>query len=262
MIKGTSLCDKIRFKHMNALNSCTRSFSMISNTNRTNFNNNNKQTFYPITRSFSMIPRIDEENKNKLKSFGYIGIGAIGIYGLSTFVWDLMYNFLVLTPYDALRYGFLTGTITTGACAGMLAYGNAVLTLDAGVVANKGVSFVNSNEQCRTLMSGSVKAGKPKTFVQIAHGGLTVENNWLAYVNPKIKMIFQVESKNQKKGIIALYAERTGFYIDIKKQILKVSDSSIPIVIKGNKDETVSLLNEMQQEVEKAEYSNASKINK
>ena len=161
-----------------------------------------------------------------------------------------MYNFLVLTPYDALRYGFFTGTLTTGGCAGMLAYGNAALTLDAGVVANKAVSIINSNEQCRTLMSGSVKAGSPKTFVQIAHGGLTVENNWLAYVNPKIKMIIQVESTT-KKGIVALYAERTGIYIDIKKQILKSTKNSNPIVINGDKKDTNNLLIEMQQAVEK-----------
>ena len=91
MIKIIPTSARMSFKNMNTLHSYQRSFSMNSygnanaNTRRINFKNT--KICYPNSRSFSMIPSMDEEKKAKLKSFGYIGIGAIGFYGLSTFVW-------------------------------------------------------------------------------------------------------------------------------------------------------------------------------
>ena len=209
--------------------------SMLILKNNTNNMNNIIKTF-SSTPSSSTTPEREHKDWKALqfKNIAVVGTGVVCVYGVSTLVWDLMLGFLTLTPYSAMKYGFLTGTLSTGGCAAMALYGYSSVTIDPSWAIKDAMSILNHSESARSLLGGSIhQVGKASFKYDVALGGYTIENSSLVYKKPSLKMVFNVSGPSKKVGVCVLEAHKNGLKIEIINQILKAK-SGTEVVIRGD----------------------------
>jgi len=145
-----------------------------------------------------------------------IGVGAaasLTLYGLSSFMWDMTYNIMTMSPASGMYYGFVSGVGLTSLTAASLYYVRTATKVDGNEILLAARKSINASEDLRSLMGGYIYVGELAGF-RHTYGSFKMSGLLPRWKAPKIEMIFNVYC-GKSEGIATLSASQNGLYGNI-----------------------------------------------
>lgn len=162
----------------------------------------------PTSQSF-----IDQYRSQLTQAAIVSGVG-ITLYGLSTFMWDLTYGLMNMTPFQSGYYGFLTGLATSGVLGGAGYYTKKTSIVSPSGTLRKVMYTLNSNSDIRIAFGGSLVSSELSAF-KSTNAFWKIEN-WKPVWHPaRVEMIFKVHS-GKTEGIVTAIATQHGLHSQIE----------------------------------------------
>jgi len=192
-------------------------------------------------RLFSTDKNKDDKDKDsplttykpQLMQAAVVGGVALTLYGLSSFMWDITYGLMSMTPIQSGYYGFVTGIATSGTGLGLVYYGKQHQSVDVNSAIRNSISVLNSNEDIRSVMGGSVKCGELASF-RHSYGYWTVSGFRPKWIPAKADLLFNIYSE-RTEGVVSVEAVQRGVQANLEFVGVDVfNDHSSRILVKGN----------------------------
>ena len=131
----------------------------------------------------------------------YGTVGTITFYGISRIMYDLTYEFLALTPYGSLKYGFYGGCLSSiifGSAAYSLSY---ALTISPDHVFRLSSHLVLQNKELAAIIGKPNVAESLKTYKHIT-GNIVAEGGLPKWKAPQLYMMYVCSGANGGQAIV------------------------------------------------------------
>mmetsp|Transcript_18297 Transcript_18297/g.19061 ORF Transcript_18297/g.19061 Transcript_18297/m.19061 type:complete len:250 (+) Transcript_18297:68-817(+) len=232
MLKIKSLIQRNKLINYNNLKLQKLLFSTI-NTNEKNSSSSTSTSNSNSSSSNSHSTSFVDQYRPQLQQGAIIGGIGITLYGLSTFIWDLTYGLMNMTPFQSGYYGFLTGLVTSAVLGGSAYYGKRTSVIHPGGILRKSLYTLNSNSDVRIAFGGQLSSSELATF-KSSNAAWKLEN-WKPVWNPaKVEMIFKVHS-GKTEGVATVIATQVGLHSKIEFLGVDVfNKDSLRILVNGN----------------------------
>jgi hypothetical protein len=160
--------------------------------------------------------------------------GGIGVtlYGLSSFMWDLTYGLMSMTPFQSGYYGFITGCMTTTTLCGLAYYAKRSAFILPKGVQQKALSLLNSHADVRIAMGGYVTSND-LIACRSEYGRWTISSWKPVWVPAKVEMIFKINFQ-KTEGLATVVATQQGLHSQIEFMGVDVFNAdALRILVKG-----------------------------
>ena len=138
---------------------------------------------------------------------------AITVYGLGSFMLDVTYGLMSMTPLQSGYYGFITGFATAGMGGSLLYYGKQHIAVNTHTALWKSTRALNSHDEARTVMGGSLVNGELAAYSH-TRGYWHIASWRPAWQPARLKMIFNVHSA-KAEGVVSVEAVQNGLQTDV-----------------------------------------------
>jgi hypothetical protein len=129
-------------------------------------------------------------------------------------MWDVAYGLMSMTPIQSAYYGFVTGVTATGVGGATVYYTAQNRSINADRLLRKTIHILNSSQDVRTTMGGSVSHGELSAF-RHSPGSWHIAS-WRPHWAPaKMDMIFNIYS-GKNEGIVTVQAIQEGLHSKIQ----------------------------------------------
>ena len=121
-----------------------------------------------------------------------VGLGVSGlvvVYGVSSLAWTVGGSFMSLTLKDALYWGFASGFLSAGLLGAGALRGYRASTLRTQPVFNLALAKLRKDERVAAALGATIQPGTLKAYDRVPGHVSTTK---LAWVDPRVQMIFQV----------------------------------------------------------------------
>jgi len=142
-----------------------------------------------------------------------IGIGAaasLTLYGLSSFMWDITYNVMTMSPASGMYYGFISGVGSTALCAASLYYTRTATRVDVNEILIQARRSLNTSEDLRSLLGGYIYVGDLAAS-RYSYGSWRVSGFRPKWKPPTVDIIFNVYC-GKNEGVATIIASQNGLY--------------------------------------------------
>lgn len=164
----------------------------------------------------------------------YGTIGSITFYGISRIMYDLTYEFLALTPYGSLKYGFY------GGCLSSIVFGAATysslyaLTISPDHVFRISSSLVLQNKDLAALIGKASVAESLKTYKHVT-GNIVASGGFPAWKPPQLYMMYVCNGAKGGQAIVNVLCT---------KENLKYKLEFVGVEVLGDQNKKLTLVGE------------------
>ena len=178
------------------------------------------------------------------------------LYGMTTFAFDLMYGFMKLTPMATGYYGFMAGSLSTGALGLLVGIGARNTAIDPLDINKWSIAVCNRSQTCTSVLGGQAKRKDDVFAVRQTMGHFAITSTGPTWKPASVQMVYDVEGPAGKQATVVAEAVRTGWLgkdqLKFVGMVGKGGATQTPILVKGDESAAgpgFALLKEMQSKV-------------
>ncbi len=137
-------------------------------------------------------------------AFGLGVGGVVVVYGMSSLALSATGAFMSLTLSDALYWGFATGFVSAGLLGFGALRGYRSMTIRTEPVFRMALAKLRENERVSGALGANIAPGTLKAYDRVPGH---ISSSKLAWVDPRVQMIFQVVGKDTgREGMVSILA--------------------------------------------------------
>ena len=163
-----------------------------------------------------------------------IGTGAVVIlYVISSVSLHVATTLLEIDMKHVFYVGFLTGSLTVGSLAFLLLRTRSSNTINPDSVVYAAIGALQRNSEVRNALGATLKIGGLRGYtVQNAHFAVSK----FGWVDPRVKMLFQVDGSNGREGFATCEAVKHQGKIQFSLLALDLLDSKQLLLVEGKEE--------------------------
>lgn len=231
-------------KHSPVLDSARRFLSVLHSSPRSRLfssSSNEVNKLQPASSSSSMIKwlqyfrrTVTVANIRKNWTQITIGTGAVVIlYVISSVSLHVATTLLEIDMKHVFYVGFLTGSLTVGSLAFLLLRTRSSNTINPDAVVYAAIGALQRNSEVRNALGATLKIGGLRGYtVQNAHFAVSK----FGWVDPRVKMLFQVDGSNGREGFATCEAVKHQGKIQFSLLVLDLLDSKQLLLVEGKEE--------------------------
>jgi hypothetical protein len=160
----------------------------------------------------------------------------VTLYGLSSFMWDLTFGLMNMTPFQSGYYGFLTGSMTAATLSGMAYYGKRAAIIHPSGVQKKALSLLNSTTDVRIAMGGYLTSNN-LIACRTEYGHWSLSSWKPVWVPARAEMIFKINYQ-KTEGLVTVIATQQGLHSQINFLGVDILENdSLRILVRGDRSD-------------------------
>jgi hypothetical protein len=194
------------------MNSCRR----ILSSPRTRLLPFGKLSRRPVTQGVRWFssPIDKEEDAKALKGgsqstlisrYGYPAAAAGGTIVAALLVYDLAYDFLVLTPAQSMYYGFMGGLFAAGIGGGVGYLGIRWSRLNPDRAISAAMKVLRSHPLAAEILGDGISSGTLRTY-KIKRGFLSFKNGLPVFSRPEVQLVFVAKGSTREALVSVTYS--------------------------------------------------------
>ena len=186
----------------------------LSNLNNENKSSDSSSSSSTTSNSSTSVNSFIQKYRPQLTQGAIIGGIGVTVYGLSTFMWDLTYGLMSMTPFQSGFYGFVTGIVTSAVFGGTGYYIKKISIVHPSGILRKVMSQLNNDSDVRIAMGGYLTSSELAAFKSYT-AAWTIQN-WKPVWNPaKLEMVFKVYHE-ENEGIVTTIVTQQGLHSKVE----------------------------------------------
>jgi hypothetical protein len=163
-------------------------------------------------RDFSSPANKDDDSlKSKsqaaslLSRYAYPAAAAGGTFVAAMLMYDVAYDFLVLTPAQSMYYGYLAGMMTAGIGGGVSFLGFRWSRLNPDRAISAAMKALNKDPLAKEILGTGISAGSVRAY-KIRRGFLSFEGIIPKFARPEVQLVFIAKGSNKEAIATVTYS--------------------------------------------------------